>query len=110
MAIEPDGKDWRIGFHGATLRPFAILTCPNCQTQTYFEPGDGRTPKAFCCKDEPAYPTGRKWQEHLTAKPQLNPEAEAERLGKSVSLSVMRPKLVVVKERSARSLFRKKKS
>lgn len=106
---ENDGKDWRIGFHGASLRPFAILDCPACGARTFFEPGDGRTPKAFCCKDEPAYPTGAKWQAHLTAKPQVTPEKEAENNGKPVALRVIRPSFVLVKERKAASLFRHSK-
>lgn len=109
MAHEPDGKDWRILFSGPTLRPMAILDCPACGTRTFFEPGDGRTPKAFCCKDEPAYPKGAKWQEFLTAKPQRNPEQEAAESGLPVALRVMRPSFVIVKERTARGIFRKRK-
>lgn len=60
-------------------------------------------PKAFCCKDEPAYPRGPKWAAHLNAKPKP-PEAEADAIGRPVVLRA-RPALIVVKERVS-SLFR----
>lgn len=106
--LDETRNDWTIGFAGAGLRPFALLVCPHCQCKTYFDVGNGRTPRAFCCVNEPSYPSGDKWTAHLSARPRT-PETEAELIGEHVALRVIRPSLIITKQRSASSLFRRNK-